>query len=390
MSDIFDLTSSELPLAGRYSTLGLPYNPFSIQSNEGDLGPFYREHLQNALSRLQDWLKSALLNDVQPVSIKGSIGVGKTRLLLQIKRQINDLDQSYLVSASYARIDKTGYRLPSIGQMVLEAIEQFPRDNETPEGIIPVIWKAANSPITISRSSLMGRVAKRLQSADINEKMELARLLCRWLHRNTLTVTQSERIGLHGRLDYEGQLPEILADLLLVLKECTVINKIYLMIDQLEDVFRPGYSELRRSRILTDLRTLIDVVTEGAPIALVLAWSPEVDDPRFITARSTDAHLNTEYPALYSRLTRNMVELPKLDLYHATPFVQVYLEAASKAENYEAEKVHKASFWVSKAWELLSDRKRIPDNRVTPRDLLSTLSEIVESMINDSGKHGKS
>jgi hypothetical protein len=385
MSDVFQLNPVAAETTDKYRRIGLPRNPFLPQDVDGKIGPFYQGHLTSAIQEFTQWLVAALDGFVSPISVKGSIGVGKTRVLLQVQFQINQLPQERKVYAGYARIDKTGYSRPSVGQMLLEALEEVrisPEMETAPEGVMPALWAAVTTENRMGNpNSKMGAVISRLQTIQGPEKVERTKLVCRWLHRDVLSASQSERVGLHGRVDYEGQLPEVLADLIRCFRELDVLRQIFFMVDQLEDVFRPSYSDLRRSRILTDLRSLIDEIDKQCPIALALAWSPEVDDPRSYVGR-TDVQLNREYPALYSRLIRQMIELDKLDQFNATGFADEYLTHVSKLTGYDPQVAPKALDLASEAWRRLEREKKAVDNRATPRDLLAALRAVVDERAN--------
>ena len=171
----------------------------------------------------------------------------------------------------------------------------------------------------------MGRAISTAREAS--DRAAAAQYLSRWLYREPLTPKQSETVALHGRLDYEGQLPDILCDLLSVATEVGVIKKLFFMVDQLEDLFTPNYSLLRQSRILTDLRTLIDKQDSGTPLAMILSWSTDVDAPDW---RRLPDHVGREiqqrYSALHSRITRELVVINKLREIHATGFAQKYID----------------------------------------------------------------
>ena len=83
--------------------------------------------------------------------------------------------------------------------------------------------------------------------------------------------------GLTRRIDWEGDLIPILADLLRFARECGILRTLFFLVDHIEDLFRPSFSMVRRSRLLTDLKALVDEVDRDAPIGLLLAWDAGSD-----------------------------------------------------------------------------------------------------------------
>jgi hypothetical protein len=139
----------------------------------------------------------------------------------------------------------------------------------------------------------------------------------------------------------------------------------FLFIDQLEDLFSKGLTPVRRSRVLTDLRALIDIVDGGAPIGLLLSWAP-----------GFDAEIRTQYPAVYTRLARRRVELPLLERRYAASFTDVWMKGQQDKPGYHPSKQPSAADLSEKAWDALRAKGRLlpPGEKATPRDFLLALA----------------
>src|SRR5205823_191668 len=147
-----------------------------------------------------------------PLALVGNIGAGKTRILRLMQRGIAPLWQEQRIFADLVVLSHTGYARPSVGGFLIAALERMPRPPECPPGVLPLVWAIANVP-TFS-SAPRGRVATALREAQRrrSDRQDLAELVSRWLYRQTLTPTQSARVGLYGRLDWEGELISIVGD----------------------------------------------------------------------------------------------------------------------------------------------------------------------------------
>ena len=83
----------------------------------------------------------------------------------------------------------------------------------------------------------------------------------------------------------------------------------FLFIDQMEDLWRRDVTTaLRRTRFLTDLRTLIDEALEGCPVAVTLAWNTEVLIGGSRVAEDVEERLQRDYLAMFSRIS-NVVHI---------------------------------------------------------------------------------
>src|SRR3569832_957635 len=139
--------------------------------------------------------------------------------------------------------------------------------------------------------------------------------MANWLMRVAVSPAQRTKLGVSGPLESEGAAIRATADLIRLGNACQTLQVWFVLIDQLEDLWRttaitPG----RRARFLTDLRLLIDQGLEGAPVALLLAGNS--------TTMGGDPNrdpLYEEYAALWRRMG-NPVQIPGLRAEDIWPF----------------------------------------------------------------------
>ena len=384
MSNPFTFGTSVKEVRNKYAKIGFSRNPFTPRDEDDNDGPFYQGHLSTEISTINKWLQESINDNPPALSIKGSIGVGKTRLMKAVRNQILSAASQERVHAGLIPLGQSGYARPSIGQLMLDTLETYvpawmPSHQIWKPGIIPLVKLIVESEQSISRSLPLGQVLGSIRDSPKDTQEEKMRLFCRWIHREQLTPKQSEQVGLYHRLDYEGALPGVLCDLLILAKEAGVLNKLYLMIDQLEDLFRPSYSELRQSRLVTDMRLIIDKQDAGAPLGLIFAWSPDVDQLGYSSRNAVDHNMQQKYSALYSRLTRSLVNIGKLRELHIAAFAEAYTEPFKEQSGNDTSKWPAAVEIAGDAWSILKNKGVVQDNTVTPRDLLTALYEAVEA-----------
>ncbi|WP_156040797.1 hypothetical protein [Chondromyces apiculatus] len=130
--------------------------------------------------------------------------------------------------------------------------------------------------------------------------------------------------------------------------------------DQLEDLWRVGViSPGRRARFLTDLRSLIDLGLEGAPIAVLLAWNTEVT--------MGEDKLESEYQALWRRLG-DPIDLPGLEAKDVWPFATEYLEHAQTVSEKGVKSTNKRfrQLLENSTEGLVKDLRQDPKARLGP------------------------
>jgi hypothetical protein len=260
-----------------------------------------------------------------------------------------------------------GYKNASVGGLLIAALERLrlpgPRP---PEGVLDLVWAIANSKSfqTTSRG-LLTAAFERAREKDVTQG---AMLISRWLQRTPLTPVQGQRMGLARRIDWEGELIPIAAELFSLARHCGVLSTFFFFIDQIEELFRPNFSELRRARLLTDLRGLVDEIDAGAPVGLLLAWTPDVEQ-----------QFQLKYDALFGRMKRRRVDLPQLPFEHALGFAKSWVEACRDEGGFDPRRQPPLDQVVQGAWaRLKKNRMLFPGDVSTPRDCLTTLAEEID------------
>ena len=167
--------------------------------------------------------------------------------------------------------------------------------------------------------------------AAARNSMQAARLtefLASWLARRNLTRLQLDAIGLGAKLEGEGQAVRAFAHVCLFAKHAMDFRVWFLFVDQMEDLWRRDVTTaLRRTRFLTDLRTLVDEALEGAPVAITLAWNTEVLISGSRVEENIEQRLQHDYLAIFSRM-RDQVRISTLPEEHILPFATAYVDHA--------------------------------------------------------------
>lgn len=88
MTGVFNLALPVKKQTNPYSKIGFSRNPFESQDDDDQMGPFYEGHIETEIGRIKSWLDASLDGTVQALSIRGTIGVGKTRILKDLRRAI--------------------------------------------------------------------------------------------------------------------------------------------------------------------------------------------------------------------------------------------------------------------------------------------------------------
>lgn len=385
--DIFGVASPSGP-SGVYNDLGYPRNPFRESGGAlaNEVGPFYTKHITNQLSQIQDWVREIYLGQTTDcLALVGNIGAGKTRILRFLNQSLANFPQAQQVVSDLVLLSDTGYTRASVGGMLIAALErmQMAWVQPIPEGVLPVVWAIVMSNrFPQSVDGLLGHALERAVRATRTERDELAQLISKWLQRTPLTAAQANKTGLQRRIDWEGELVRIIAELLKLADGAGALRRSFMLVDQLEDLFRPAFSELRRSRMLTDLRGLVDEVARGCPMGVLLAWTPDFSSGSapFRPSIGVEALFQREYAALYSRMSKRRINLPLLKLVDAQPFAQTWIDALKQERGFVESLQPDLTQIVERAWSHLKQQRILLPGaeEATPRSLLGALAQEVD------------
>ncbi len=285
MTNVFDIFQDSIVEESEhaYERLGYPRNPFRASADEQNstFGPFYTGHIQAQVDDIKQWIQDVHTGRSRTaLSIVGNIGAGKTRILQYLRRSLLSSPPKEKIACELVLLSETGYSRASVGGILITALERMALhfSEALPDGVLPVVWGivTSNTPVPDAHGTLAAAL-QRAQKLHGDKRKEHSRLISRWLQRSPLAAAEAKLVGLHRKLDWEGELIGVVAELIRIAADVNVLRTFFLFVDQLEDLFRPTFSELRRSRILTDLRGLVDEIdNKGTPIGLVLAWSPDI------------------------------------------------------------------------------------------------------------------
>lgn len=383
MSGITDIFHIGPEPESPYTAIGFPRNPFRDDASlAGEGAPFYTGHIKNQLGAIQEWV-NAVLGDTSymPLSIVGPIGTGKSKIVSVMRSRLSKNIGGRRIIADSVRLTDTGYARATIGGVLFMSLESQTQRRwpDTPEGVIPLLWAIINSdgPPPDRPNPVLVSLLETKAVMEEDERIARARDLSLWLRRSPLTPKRSDAIGLPRRLDWEGELIHISCSLIRLAKQWAVLDTYMLFVDQLEDLFGGAFSDLKRSRLLTDLRALMDEIDEGTPIGLVLAWSPEVRTS--FLRMSIERELATRYAALYDRIKRRRIDLPYLTRDHVEPFIQVFIGAMEDEQGFDPERQPSVEELSAAAWQrLIDERELIPPDLTTPRNLLDALADVVD------------
>ncbi len=337
MSDLF-----QIPIYGASEDSTNPFERFDLRDNPFpaagvDSGVLYQRHMEKEIAQINRWIQevgNATALDkgspgpVHPLAIYGSIGVGKTHLLRYLQRGLSQNEFTPVLRKGLA--DEGMTRLV-LANLFLRYLPFQETDDEPGTGLIKKIIEAAKQNHkqdeilnTLRDGSPIAIPFKILLKKDIENDAVI--WMSRWLRREYTTPAQRAKLGIAGVLQSEGEAVRAVADLLRLSRAAKVLQVWFVMIDQLEELWRPGViTSSRRARFLTDLRHLVDQALEGAPIALLLAWNTTVTESAF--ASDVSHQMKRDYRALWQRLG-NTVNLPPLSETDVWPFAKKYLEKA--------------------------------------------------------------
>jgi hypothetical protein len=342
------ITASKSPSkVSPWKQFGLLGNPFPPSGVATDVD--YDGHQPDQVREIISWLNKSVdptAEQWSPLAISGSIGVGKTHVLRKMERACADYRESENLGSRLMVSSQTlvgaGMKTLLLSNLLLEALNQpLPSGNvQTNSAEMPLFAMAVEQMLSdknaqivlevLPPSSPIHKPLTRIAAArTTNEASRLTALLSSWLARRNLTTGQLESLGLGGKLEGEGQAVRAFAHVCRFAQKAMGFRVWFLFIDQMEDLWRRDVTTaLRRTRFLTDLRTLIDEALEGCPVAVTLAWNTEVLIAGSRIGEDVEERLQRDYLAMFSRIS-NVVHISTLPREHLLPFASAYVEHAS-------------------------------------------------------------
>lgn len=388
MSDVFQLPTGAQPqVAGNaFAQFGLEKNPFPVTGFES--GVLYTDHMQDEVSRVNEWMNEVAGADsaFRPLAIFGSLGAGKTHLLSALERGLRS-NQAHVLRRGLA--DEGMTRLVLANLILRHTPLSDPEDQEGEpvthllQRIVEVLHNSvfAINDVLAEGSPLRAPLQALQQSSNGDPKRVL--WLSRWMRREYTTPAQRAKLGLSGVLESEGQAIRAIGDLLRLARAADIVQVWFVMIDQLEELWRERViTPSRRARFLTDVRLLVDQALEGAPIAVLLAWNTTPNAPQ---SDDTSEHMQRDYLALWQRLG-DPVDLPLLRKSDIWPFAEAYLNHVGVTEEALDEKknlygrLHQQSAGV-----LQSLQEQDDEDRFAPRQVLHEWRETADRFARNSG-----
>lgn len=381
MSDLFQLPigTADHATGGAFSKFGLEKNPFPPTGV--DSGVLYTDHLTDELRRINSWIDEvaqATQADlpqpapVRPLAIFGSLGVGKTHLLNFLEQ---GLRQNPLTPTLRKGMADEGMTRLVLADLFLRYLPFSDEHSDPGTGYLRRLIDAGRGSAEVlarMKASLRPGSPVRVPffaALEATEKEPVV-WLSRWLRREYTTPAQRSKLGLSGVLQSEGEAVRAVADLMRLGHAAGVLRVWFILIDQLEELWRPDViTPTRRARFLTDLRHLVDEALEGAPTALLLAWNTTVEEDLFSGPPDVRNRMERDYRALWQRLGAP-VDLPPLREEDVWPFALKYLDAANVREN--SPQLQKKLFDALKAASDTVKRERKADGPggLAPRKVL--------------------
>lgn len=378
-----------------YLALGVPKNPFvDAEGVDAHQRPvLYGDHIRPELNRMQDWVNLAYAQAPKPLSLVGGIGLGKTHLLRYWERLLLSRAEALKIAVLRVSLYDYGAQRASLGQLMLRKLQEWTafggEAHALPEGVelIPLIWQMAQARAPEEApQSLMGRHIRSICALEGDAREERARLLSRWLGGAELTARERRALGEPRRIDPEGELLTYLCDLVGVAERLGVCKRVYFMVDQLEDLFRSNVSQVRRSRLLTDLRHLIDAVSDKrAPIALMVAWTTEVEENG--RSKAIEERFNSAYPALMDRMrSGELIRLALLRGEDRAAFARAYIDALSNMQGYDLRRVTERHHALVARASALASAEGIHEGSISPRRWLSCLARAMDALAAEAAR----
>jgi hypothetical protein len=383
MSDLFQLPIGTAGTAtgGPFSKYGLETNPFPPTGLES--GVLYTDHLTSELTLIQGWIDEVGQATqtagsppaaIRPLAIFGSLGVGKTHLL-------NFLEQGLRRNQSTPTLRKgladEGMTRLVLADLFLRYLPFSDEQSDPGTGYLRRLIDAGRQSAGVRdrmRASLREGSPVRVPffaALDADEEDSVT-WLSRWLRREYTTPAQRSKLGLSGVLQSEGEAVRAVADLMRLGHAAGVLRAWFILIDQLEELWRPNViTPTRRARFLTDLRHLVDEAFEGAPIALLLAWNTTVEEDLFSGPPDVRDRMEHDYRALWQRLG-DPVDLPALRQADVWPFALKYLHAANiRGDSQEPQKKKLFDLLEAASDDVVRERTANGLGGLAPRKVLS-------------------
>lgn len=333
---LFEFTSNDTQQEALYVSTGYLRNPFP-ETGVGS-AVLYTGHMPNEVARISQWgsrIQSMAGGAVENIripalAIEGSLGTGKTHLLATMKRELERPN----VATLHVNLTQKGASRLLLSRLLLDGLRVVGRElastTATPLPLLDLLQSADDD----LSCELLGKLSDlslqilqppvtRILKAEGEARLDLAITLGKWLVGAHTTPSQLSRLDLAGPIQGEGEPIVAFGDLMKISHSANWVRTWYILIDQLEELWRPGVvGPGSRAKFLTDVRDLVDLGMQGAPIATVLAWNTEV-------ALDAGAELKESYRALWQRLD-SPTSIPGLGPEDFLPFARAYLDAADK------------------------------------------------------------
>lgn len=364
-----------------FAATGYAGNPFPEPGL--DTGALYVGHMREQVRKLNAWVTGVLAETdpdrgasgpVRPLALRGSIGVGKTHLLKTLERELSRRPHVAVVRKN---LPEEGMDRLLLSTLLLGSLPHGDEEVDLPAvpSALPLLDRIVvvgrsgarevrESLEALSEKSLVARpLLQILAEKDRAREADLRAWLSRWLLRGHTTPTQRNKLGLAKPLEGEGQAIRAVADLMRVARVARQVQAWFVLVDQLEDLWRIGVIGAgRRARFLTDLRSFVDLGLEGAPVAILLAWNTEV--------AATGDKIETEYQALWRRLG-DPLELPGLEEADVWPFAEEYLKHARRREGEIALRKSFKERLRPNAGDIVAALRKDPKARLGPQRFAS-------------------
>jgi hypothetical protein len=324
---------------------GLTENPFPPSGVPTDVD--YDAHQPDEVRAISTWLTKSVEESTtqwSPLAISGSIGVGKTHVLRKMERacaafrDAENLGPRLMLSSQ--TLVGSGMKTLLLSNLLLDALNQpLPSGSvATNAAEMPILAAAIEQMVSEKTFAILGKLpasspilkplTRIAASRNSAQTAILVQLLGAWLARRNLTRGQLDLLGLGNKLEGEGQAVRAFAHVCLFARLAMGFRVWFLFIDQMEDLWRRDVTtSLRRTRFLTDLRTLIDESLEGCPVAVTLAWNTEVLVGASRVEEDIERRLQHDYLAMFSRI-QNVIHISTLPEAHLLPFAKAYVDYA--------------------------------------------------------------
>jgi hypothetical protein len=331
-----------------FERYGLQANPFP--ETGVDTGVLFQNHIREPLKRIDRWLEAvstATATDskrpevdarpIAPIAIFGSNGAGKTHILYTLRRALEREKADEDFEVLYKALTEEGMTRLVLANLLLRYLPGGTNEDGALAILVDIAAAGQRSIAAVTAldegSPIRTPLGRALESRDPAQLVHLSR----WLRREQTSPNQRAQLGLSGMIEAEGQALHAIGDLLVVARKSGVLRGWFVLLDQLEELWRPGViTPSRRARFLTDLRLLVDLGAErGAPIAVVCAWNTVLGQSVYGKIATEEA-IQRDYHALWRRFG-DPLQIPPLEPQHIWPFAEKYLEAAGvRADSKDA------------------------------------------------------